>query len=191
MTERLDQLNAEIEAVKKRMAEIDEEIVALADQREEKRKEQGSAIVEKRNPEKIIKELVALQEGVKGAQAAHSQLAATLRGLEEQRAAELREIGKAEAETARSEIAILEVRLYSRLVDVAESLPDLLKKRAEYIAALKKAGAKERVGIEDSKIAHLLEALKKGILELLGHFPRSILADGKLPTPEDVRRSLR
>lgn len=191
MTDKLDQLNADIEATKKRLAEIDEEIIALADQREEKRKEQGSAIVEKRNSEKLVKELVALQENIKGAQVASSQLAATLRDLGEQRVAEMREIGKVEAEAARSEISILEVRLYSRIVDVAKALPDFAQKRAAYIAALKKAGAKERVGIEGDKLAHLYEALERGTIGLLGNFPRSILADGKFPSPEEVRRSIK
>jgi predicted nucleic acid-binding Zn-ribbon protein len=182
----LENIQKQIETAEKRRAEVAKELTDLKSQLIEKRREQGAAIVSDKDAEKLGKEVVTLQTRIAGAEEANSQLLDTLRELQENKTAELRSIARTQAENEKAEVRLIEADIYSSLVYIAKRLPDLRRKRADYVTQLRGSGTKDTVD-EGRRISIVYEALKREIPSLLEHFPRSLLAENDLPSPSSVR----
>ena len=185
MTE-LEKIQIKIGEGEKRLAEVMQKLRNLKKQIETTRKEQGVAIVKDKNAEKLGEEVVSLQAEFDGVNEARLQLLETLRDLQALKSNELRAIARDQAEKEKSEILLIEQDIYASLVQAANRLPDLRMKRADYVAQLQAAGS-QNARDEGHKITMLFETLRREIPDLLDRFPRSVIADGTLPTSSSIR----
>lgn len=185
MTE-LENIQNKIGQAESRLAEVMQELRKIKSQLEAKRKEQGVAIVDDKDAEKLGKEVVFLQAQINGTDQARLQLIETLRDLQVLKSNELHAIARDQAQKEKSEILLIEADIYASLVQAVNRLPDLRRKRADYVAQLQAAGSQD--GREEGrKITLLFETLRREIPNLLDGFPRSLIADGTLPAPSSIR----
>jgi len=186
----LENIQKKINDAENRLAEVKQELTKLKTLLEEKRKEQGAAIVSDKDAEKLGKEFMALQTQISGAEEAGAQLLETLRDLRDQKTRELRSINRGMSEEDKSEIMLIETDIYALIAQAANRLPDLSKKRFEYISHLQAAGS-QNVRDEVRNILFLLELLQKELPKLLDIFPIQILVRGDLPSPQTIRSKLK
>ena len=181
MTEKLEQINKKILDAETRLKEINAEIKALASSLAEKRTEQATAIVEKNPTKHIVDEVLNLQANLSGSQRAHEDLTQTLSSFREERKAELRAIGRTQAEIAKDECMKLAASIYSHFAESKRELVNLKAKKDEFRAALIAADPKT-VDSKSRNISNLVYSLEKEIPKLLLDFPSEIFQDRNHPS---------
>lgn len=190
MSERLEQIKKEIEAVTMRYEKLGQDIQDINVLIVSKRSEHARAIAKEEDTGNLGDEIVKLQTRLKGAQQAHELLTTELRDLQKKKAVEDRAVQLERAESAGREAMNAAEDAYLVFVDLVDKFLTLRTKAREFRGMLRQHHPTP-LRYRSQKSDQLCEAIEKGLPPILELFPKEIFIDENLLKPDDLKRKLR
>ena len=183
------EINIKILNVKARMEDLSSAARELSKELDASLLKQQEAILGGEQTEEIETQIMSLQLKLSGTHRAQAQLAEELSGLEADRRAELRSLGRSEADLHKSELLAILADIYLLIVDASGRVPAAAAKIRPFQAALRADSPKRvnEVSVLDMKVVNI----RQRISDLLGQFPVELFSDGTLPRPDQVKRTLK
>jgi hypothetical protein len=189
MSKKFEEIEIQIENAEKRHAVLKSDITGLLNRLDEKRTEQETAILAEKPTSNVMAEIMSLETELSGTQRALEKQAQILSNFQSDRAAEVRSIGRAQAEKAGVESTQIIIEIYSLVSQAVPRIVELRAKNFEHLKGLRAANPTER--LQSTRTSKFINSLEIEIQKILPIFPDEIFANKELPTPDELKQSLK
>jgi chromosome segregation ATPase len=192
MTEKLAQLEKEIDDRLVQRSQLVSQISGYKAQLEEAQHQQKQAVLDQVDTTELRTKIRDLRNDIDGRQAEINVLTDRLATLREERDRELTRIRLAHAEIARQESRLIVKEIYILLVQVVEKLAELSEKNAEYKKFIKINDPHEdNLQRQFNRNTTLREILANGLYRFVDAFAVDIFDSEGLASVESLRRILK
>jgi hypothetical protein len=186
-------MNDKLQDIKDAQKRRFELLTDLTNQKEElakQKKGQQRAIKEGRDPLEYETAMMHIETRIAGIKSVIKTIDEGLKDENEEQAKKQREEKLEAIEQAKRECLNVAAEIYLMLSEVLEKTKQLREKYAVYKPLARGIEIQQDHNFQ-RKVSNLIYLLEKGIAELLPSFPREIFTDGELPSPDELRRSIR
>jgi len=172
---------------RKQRDDLRAELSELQAQLKKNIEDQELAILQSRDSLQYETQIVRLRTKIEGTGTALKSLDAVLKEMDEENAIRLREIKFEQIKQAKAECLEILAGIYLLFAEDIEQMVALKAKYGEYRLLARGTNQDSQLLM---KISNLIYTFKHKLPELLTGFPAEIFRDGKLPKPEELRKSL-
>jgi len=189
MNEKMQEIKKQIEDANQKALALKAEIKSLTSLLADKKAEQATAILEGTPTSKIESDVMSLQTRLSGTQQAFEKQYQILSGYQVDEAHELKNIGRAQAEKTNTESTQIIIEIYTLISRAVPLIVELRAKNVEHLKGLRAANPTER--LQSTRTSRFINSFEAEMLKLLPIFPDEIFTDKELPTPDELKQSLK